>query len=200
MAGEDSGLNDRFFFLLQPDPLPETKLFTAVDFREGSIKTRQLIDKATKQGVYHFVDQTPLEEIARLYGNRTEIRAEKWALAFAIDLGRDEIDEDCVERAIALIRYEVATKKYMITFESRNEEALIQQKIMSALEKSKGILGKREIERKIHPGRYGTSRWEQAYKGLLIYGYIREEGDGTRSNPKITKMVRRLESIGDDDE
>lgn len=200
MAGEDSGLNDRFFFLLQPETLPETKLFTLVNTNEGVAKTRQLIDKAVAKGNYHFFDQSPFEEIARVHGNRTEIRAEKWALAFAIDLGKDEIDEDCVERAVLITKYEVAVKKYMKTFEARNEEALIQQKIMSLLEKSKGRMPKREMDRKIHPGRFGTTRFEMAYGGLIKYGYIREEGAGTRNEPKFIHMLRRLASIGEDDE
>ena len=42
-------------------------------------ETRQIIDKAVNQKEFMFTAPTLLQECAKLYGNRAEIRAEKWA-------------------------------------------------------------------------------------------------------------------------
>ena len=76
-----------------------------------------------------------------------EIRAEKWALYFAIDMGLDEIDEDCVARGIEMVKYEEAVEDYLMTFEAKNDESRIQQGVIRLLKKNEGTMVKREVER-----------------------------------------------------
>jgi hypothetical protein len=175
LAGSDTGLDDRFFFILQPETLPEPSIQTAVNTLLGSIETKKLVDKAVLQGTFAFEDTTLLKELVEIE-NRYATRAEKWALALAVDLGLNEIDNDCVERAVAIVKYEIAVKRYLKSYEATTREGQIQQEIRRTIELNKGTMSRRELMRKVHADRYGTSLWAQAYTGLLRAGIIREEG------------------------
>jgi Bifunctional DNA primase/polymerase, N-terminal len=196
LSGSTTGLDDRFFFLLQPEKLKVIEPFVHVNTMEAALVTRRLIDKAVKQAEYSIVDKSPLQATIEKIGNRAELRVEKFALAFAVDLGRDEIDEDCIERALALIKYEQSVKNWFKTFESTNKESGIQMELIHILQKNNGQMALRELERQIHAIRYGTTLWNISYRGLLQLGWIRETGKGVRSDPKIVTLLRTEE---DDD-
>jgi hypothetical protein len=188
------GMDDRFFFLLQPETLKPLELYTHVSTQQGAMQTRELIDKAISQGVYRISNQMPLQAIAKEIGNRSEIRAEKFALAFAVDLGLDEIDDDCVERAVALARYERAVKKYLGTGEADNKMAAIQLKLRRILERAPGgRLPIRDLLRKMNYNRYDTDTWGRIYTGLSKAGIIREEGAGTKESPKFVQLMVVIE-------
>lgn len=200
MAGGSSGLDERFFFLYQPEVLVELKPYIQVDqqkIQDSALQTRKLIDKAVKQGLYRITDMTPLEMKINKLGNRTEIRAEKLALYFAIDLGRDEIDEECVDRAIAICEYEIAVKKYLKTFETVTREGAIQNEMIQVLQRNGGSLEKRKFEKLVHPMRYGITIYTQCYVSLVRGGYITEYGNGTRGDPQMVVLLRAVE---DEDE
>lgn len=196
LAGADTGLNDRFFFVLQPEVLPAPKLQVYVNTVMGSIETKKLIDKAIQKGEYAFESTVPLEELVAIE-NRYANRAEKWALALAIDLGLEEIDGECVERAVAIVKYEIAVKSYLKSYESLTREGQIQQEIRRNLELAKGRLPKRDLLRQLNYDRYGTTLWNQAYYGLIKASIIREEGGGTRSNPAFVQLLQKREVFDD---
>ncbi len=198
LAGEDTGLDDRFTFLLQPENLPDTKIQEVVGFQEAALETKKLIDKAVNQKVYQFFDQTPFVEALKKYGTRAEIRAEKWALYFAIDMGLSEIDEDCVERGIALARYEAEVKKFLMTFESKNDESAIQQSVVRLLKKNKGKMESRDLERKLSVTRYGTTLWNRAFFGLVNAGYIAADGRGVKGDPRVIRLLRDMRFSDED--
>ena len=199
-AGEDTGLDDRFFFVLQPEPLPESRVWQFVNTNMGAIETKKLIDKAVLKGEYEFDDSgdTRMMELVQL-SNRYAARAEKWALAMAVDLGRDTIDSDCVERAAAIVKYEISVKKYLKSYEATTREGQIQQDVRRTLEMNKGRMTKRELLRALHADRHGTSLWNQAYGGLLKNYILREEGDGSRANPLCVQLLLKRD-LEDDDE
>jgi hypothetical protein len=197
LGAGDTGLEDRFTFILQPQELPARKIQTVVNFNEAALASRKLWDKAIAQGSFQFFDQTPLQRILEVYGTRQEIRAEKWALYFAIDLGLTEIDEDCVERGIAMVVYEEAVKKYLDGFEANNEEATIQNNVIRLLKKNKGTMFARDIERKLNSSRYGTFVWSRAFYGLEKNKYIWVNGAGTKGNPRIVKLLRDMKRNDD---
>jgi hypothetical protein len=194
LAGSDTGLDDRFTFVLQPKPLPERRLYKVVNVMQGAIKTRQLADKAVAQGVFEFDNMNDERLIAlNNIDNRYAIRAEKWALGLAVDLGLSTIDEDCIERATAIVHYEIACKKFLKAYEATTKEGGIQQEVRRKLEQNTGLLPKRDLERKMHSSRYGTSLWGSAYKGLIVHGIIREEGTGTKGDPIVVRLLRASE-------
>ena len=109
---------------------------------EAAKVTKSLMERAVNKGTYSFFDQTPFIKFLDECGedDRIQIRAEKWALYFAIDLGLDEIDEDCVARGIEMSRYEIAVKSYLKMMESKSELAALQQDMVRKLNYSKGVM------------------------------------------------------------
>ena len=199
LAGEDTGLNDRFTWVLEPKTLPELKLENKINYMEAALATRRVIDAAVNKGTYQFFDKTPLQRILEVYGNRTAARAEKWALYFAIDLQLEEIDEDCVARGIEMVKYEESVKDYLLTFEAKNDEAAIQQGTLRLLKKNGGVMNKNDVIRTLSYDKYGISVWRKAYYALLTEGYIIEEGKGVKGDPRTIRMIRDMQFGGRDD-
>lgn len=197
MSGSTSGLNDRFFFLYQPEDFKPVIPPISVNCQDGALVTRQRIDAAVKQGVYRITDSSPLAK--RMVGsdsleNRQEIRAEKFALFFAVDMGFDEITEECIERGLALVEYERAVKRKLRPSEAVNKEAALQNEIVDfLLGYPGGVVAEREIIRHLHPERYGTSLWGVSFTGLIKSGQIKLSGTGKKSDPKMVVLLRAPE-------
>jgi hypothetical protein len=184
------GNDERFMYVYQPEILPKATPQVLVDTKPGSSLTRQRIDKAIKKGVYSIDgDMTRLEHLSEI-NNRVEQRAEKWALALAIDLGKDTIDDDVLERAYYIAKYELAVKKYLHIPESTTREASIQNEIIQLLQRNGGSVLVRDLNRVMHPERHGTSLWFQVYNGLIRGGWIAEDGDGTKGSPRQVILLR----------
>lgn len=199
LASGAEGLDDRFTFILQPEELPAKTPFVNVSVAKNSLRTRALIDRAVNKREFQFFDQTPLQNALEWMSDRDEIRAEKYALYFAVDLGLDgEIDEDCVERAIALVRYEKAVKRYLRTSDADSKTAAIQMKLRTTLERAGGRMGLRELERKMNAHRYDTFTWGNVYGGLKKALIVREEGTGKPGDPLMVQTLRVMDE-GDDD-
>lgn len=199
LAGEDTGLNDRFTWVLEPKNLPPLKLEHAVNYNEAALATRKVIDVAVTKGTYQFFDKTPLQRILEVYGNRTAARAEKWALYFAIDLGLDEVDEDCVARGIEIVKYEESVKDYLMTFEAKNDESAIQQGVVRLLKKNGGTMEKRDVERALKANKYGLSVWRKSFYALVQEGFIVIEGKGCKGDPCVVRMTRDMTFGSQDD-
>lgn len=192
LAGEDTGLNDRFTWILEPRELPRKRLEQVVNYNEAALMTRKLIDKAVEKKTFHFFDKSPLQKTLEMYDNRAAARAEKWALYFAIDLGLQEIDEDCVERGIEMVKYEYAVKDYLEVFEAKNDESAIQQGVLRTLRKNGGAMEKRDLERAVSSYKFGLSVWNKAYFALVNSGYVVEEGKGCKGSPRVARMLRDM--------
>jgi hypothetical protein len=201
LCGSGSGLNDRASFLLQPEVLKKPVPFTAVNTAAGAIETRKRIDRAIEIGTFPVEDSSPFVDFLAELGpnqDRTEIRAEKYSLWFAVDLGRDCVDLDCVERGIALARYEQAVKKRLRPYEAENRDAMVQQKIIEVLENGLGSVPLRELEHKVHAERLGTDVWSRAFGGLVKSGRIRQHWSGKYHDPKVIQLLRVSDNDDDD--
>jgi Bifunctional DNA primase/polymerase, N-terminal/Primase C terminal 1 (PriCT-1) len=173
MTGKSSGLDDRFMFILQPAQLPELTPKSDINTVKGAMLTKERIMAAVLQKTYIMEDSTALDAKISVLGNRTEIRAEKWALYFAIDLGKQSIDESCVERGIAIAEYEKAVKKYLRTPEAETKIAAAQLKFRKLLEnKFNGLATERDMERAMNYTRFGTEGWYRIYEGLKKAGIV----------------------------
>jgi hypothetical protein len=191
------GNDERFMYLLQPEVLPKSVPQMLVNTKDRSAETRKRIDKAIQKGVYSIDgDMTRLEHLSEI-NNRVEQRCEKWALALCVDLGRDSIDDDILERAHAICKYELAVKKYLFIPETTTREGGIQAEILQLLQRSGGSIMERDLHRIMHPERHGTSLWWQVYSGLIRGGWIIEDGQGTRGSPKQIILLRVPESEED---
>jgi hypothetical protein len=189
LAGASSGLDDRFFFLFQPEVFKKRTPQVDVDVQNGAVETSKLVNRAIEQKMFRITDMTALQNL-NADTNRTEVRVQKFALGFAIDLGKDEIDEDCIERAIALIEYEQHVKKYVSTFEAFTKEGQIQSEIIHHLRTSKGKMLVKEINKRMRPEKYGTFLWSSAYSGLIRHGWMVEAGSGDKGDPKYLVLLR----------
>jgi len=191
LTGKSTGLDDRFIFLLQPQTLPELTPKLDVNTVAGAMVTMARITKAVDQQVYAIDDVVPLENKIGVLGNRAELRAEKWALYFAVDLGRDSVDEECVSRGIALAEYEKAVKKYLGSPEAETRIAAAQIKFRRTLErKFDGRAGVREMERAMSSHRYGTEGWYRIYEGLKKAGIVAEiKGTGYHDRAEVVVRV-----------
>lgn len=196
LAGSDTGLDDRFFFVYQPPVLPTPSLKTYVNTVAGSIQTKRYIDKALVQAEFTIADpHDPRLQALVAVENRYADRAIRWALALAVDRGLDTIDEDCIERACDIVKYERQVKDYVKCYESLTREGQIQQEIRRQLEMNKGQMLRRDLERILHAERWGTTMWMQSYAGLVKYNIIREKGSGTRNDPIWAVVLRKRDPM-----
>jgi hypothetical protein len=191
-AGDDTGLNERFTWVMEPKELPPHKIPPMISFAEGALQTRKVMERAVEKRRYDFFDKTPLLRISEIYGDRAEIRAEKWALYFAIDLGLEEIDEDCVARGIEMVKYEHAVSEYQKTFEANNDDAKIQQGVVRRLKMNGGRMAKTQLKDKMNANKYGGYVWDRAYRWLVDNRYVRHEGRGTKGDPVVVVLVRDM--------
>jgi hypothetical protein len=199
LSGASTGLDDRFFFLYQPEVLNEPSVQTTVSMADGALETRKLIDIAIKQGTFRITDDSPLAHKmkTRSIDNREGIRVMKFALGFAIDMGKTEIDEECIERGLALVKYEKDVKKYLAPFEASSIQGAIQMELITLLKKNKGRILYRDMNRAMHPERMGTDVWNRAYGGLITMGYIKVTGAGLKSDPTMVVLMRAPEEDED---
>jgi len=201
LTDADSGWDNRFVFILEPKEMPEPSLMQGADWRTNAVKTRMLIDKALNQAEFAYDDiQSPaMHELVKT-DNRLAARAEKWAVAFAIDLGRTSIDDDCIERAVALVKYEVAVKKFHRVHAAVTKEGRIQQDIRRVLEaQPKARIQKRDLLKACKANQYGTTLWGMSYGGLIKNGIIREDGTGVKLDPVIVRVLVPLDTEDDDE-
>jgi len=195
LASGREGMDDRFSFLYQPENLVPLTPQRFVNTVPGSVETQKRIAKAVLQGEYEIEDSVPLEMRIGELGNRGEIRAEKYALAFAVDLGRDSIDEECISRGLALVEYEKDVKRYLGgSDESMDKLAAAQNKYCRMLQRQpQGIMSKFEAERAMNYQRYGTELWSRVVTGLERSKRI-VVLPGRRKNSPIVRLLRIMES------
>ena len=192
LGGADSGLDQRFTFVLQPEVLPAPELEKFADYNDAARITRQRIEAAVNRREFNFFDTTPFKRILEVHGSRIQIRAEKWALYFAIDMGLSEIDEDCVYRGIEMAKYEHAAEKYMEKYEALNDDSHIQQGILKQLRRRKGEMRLIELQENMHAWEYGLYIWNRSFSLLVTSGYIAVSGNGRKGSPKMVHMLRDM--------
>jgi hypothetical protein len=187
ISGLSSGLDDRMVFVLH-DGSQKTGKNTKIDLTKA-IETRMRIDKAIDSRVFRFEDpETADAMFSGLNGNlRSENRAKAFALFFAVDLGKEEIDGICCERGIALANYAYQLNKYLEPVEADNPEARLECLIVSTLRKHKGMMSRRELKRFMHSDRYGERMWEGSYSRLIRSRLI--EWNEKSDSGQVTAMV-----------
>jgi len=198
IVASSNGMDERFFYLYQPEVLPDMQPYKYVNCSMAAAETKRLIDKAVMKGVYHFADEyQPKLNALSAINNRLEHRAEKWALFFAVDLGRDEIDDECVERAEALCKYEQAAKEYLSVPETTTFEGQLQSEIIGLLQRGGGKVTMRQLGNSMKPEKHGTTVWKKVFNGLIDNGWTKETGTGKTGDPKSLVLMRNPDN--DDD-
>jgi hypothetical protein len=186
------GMDERWFYLYQPDPKtwPVNKAQRYVNTVVGAQATKKRIDQAIMQGVFEIDDFWDVLDEMSAVNNRMAIRVAKLALYFAVDLGKTVIDDDCLARAAAVSQYDLAVKAYLQVPEATTLEGQVQSEIINFLVRHEGRVTHRELNRRMHPERYGTSLWNKVYQGLIHSGWTVEQGTGKTNDPKTLVLLR----------
>jgi hypothetical protein len=166
-GNESTGLEDRSFFLLEPQvKKPQTSRIDVPFTSAGLSKTRSRVDAALEQRTLSAGSWQLFDDVIGRLTIRAEVRAEIFALGFAVDLGRSEVDDDCKRRGIALAEYDLATKHYLRPIEADTPQGATQQEILRTLEHAGGQMPYRQLCQEMNYMRIGTTLWDKAFLGL----------------------------------
>lgn len=190
----DSGWKSRFFFVLQPEEFKDITGEVYVDTANGAVLTRKRMNAAMQQKTFEITNPQMIAAKIKELGLKPRYikLVEKMALYFAIDRGFTEIEESCIERAVALVKYGMEVKNYFPTYESKNKEASLQQKITNKLMQKGGSMGLRDLETALHKKRHGTTEWYRAFQGLIIDGQVQVVGKGEKGDQKEVILLQEL--------
>ena len=100
------------------------------------------------------------------------------------------IDDDCLERAAAVAQFDLAVKDYLRVPEAATMEGQLQSEIINFLTRNQGRVTHTELNRRMHPERYGTTLWNKVYLGLLHGRWTMEQGTGKKNDPKSLVLMR----------
>jgi len=190
-----NGLEDRATLILQPKVLKDiTPRVYVPPTMEAIAEEKRLLNKAIEQKSFVVEDDGQIDLFTFKYGNRPEARVREWALAFAVQMGKSVVDSGCIERGIALETYNIQVKKFLNVREAETREAVIQNHIIQLLMQNEGVIPMRDLNRRMHPDRYGTALWYSCYAGLIKSGWTAEVGTGVPGDPKRLVLLQVPES------
>jgi hypothetical protein len=200
LTKEESGLADRMFFLLTPEKPKSLVPEKQVNYLEGLMVTKNRIEAAVKRQKFTICDDffgdvyDIAAEMAAQFGDpRSMNLVYKLSLYFAVDLGRESIDLECIERAIDLVKYRNRAIAHVPPIEARNEEALMQKEIVHVLRQHRGKMTFRELARECHYQDYGVQKWRRfGFDPLVVAGevFVKEE-PGRRGQKKNMVCLRK---------
>lgn len=204
LAGIVSGLEDRMFFIVSPEkPKP------AVPFHDpllvpGAAETRKRIDAAIVKKEYEFEDPGYFTKQVAGMDPRSMSLVMKFALFLTIDMGLDKIDDDVIERALALVEYRNQVSTFLEPIEADNQQGRLQKEIIRELKQNGGQMSYRNLCLNLDYSRYGIDVWNRAYRTMLPYGIdegiICEWQAQTTTGKRSTRMVGLIKFEDDEAE
>jgi hypothetical protein len=189
LAGMSSGLGDRLFFVISPEKPKPAGPYSTPDYREGALKTKKLIDEAINQRTFQIEEPEMYARRVKGMDPRSMDMVLKLALILAVDLGLKIIDDDCVDRARALVDYRNQAAAYLEPIEADNVEGRLQKEVLRELRQNRGKLSYRELCRNLDFGRYGMRLWRAVYHGLVNHGDVVEFQECRTPGKRATRMV-----------
>lgn len=191
IAEMSSGLEDRMIFVVGPDKPKPAAPFVNPPL-DGALRTRQFIEAAIQQKTFQFADTKGYAGAVAGLDPRSMELVQKLALYFAVDLGRTEIDSDCVRRARALVDYRNQAREFVAPIEADNVEGRLQKEVIRELRQHGGKMPHRDLCRNLDYARYGTSVWRKAFYGLVNDGTIAQFQESRTPGKRKTEMVGLL--------
>ncbi len=193
IAGMSSGLEDRMFFVVSPkDPRPTTP-YMDPDFSKTAMKMKMVVDKAMTKKQFQFEDFGAFADRVKGMDPRSMTLVQNLAVAFAILLEYDTIEDDSIERALALVDYRNRATRFLEPIEADNLQGRLQKEIIRELRQNSGRMRHRDLERNLDIKRYGMDVWNRAYKTMLPQGNdegtIMEWREETTPGKRATRMV-----------
>jgi hypothetical protein len=189
LAGISSGLEDRMFFVVSPEKPKPAAPYQDPNYVERAVRTRQLVDKAINQGKFEF--ESPETFAKKVVGMdpRSIDLAQKLAVYFAIDTGASVIDDEHVERAIALVNYRNQAAAFLSPIEADSKEGRLQKEIIRELQQNCGKMSYRALCKNLDYQRYGMFEWDRAYKGLIRAEIVCEFFESRTPGKRDTRMT-----------
>jgi hypothetical protein len=181
IAGVVSGLEDRMFFVVSPEKPKNASIYHLPSLEEAAKNTKSVIEAALLKGKYQFESFEEVEKLVSGMNPRTMQMLFALSLYFAVDLQREKIDSDCLQRAKALVDFRDQGLKFLAPIEADNEQGRLQQEILRELRQNKGKMPYRELCQELNAGRVGTERWKSSYWGLVGEKYIADFKEKTAS-------------------
>ena len=193
LAGIASGLEDRMFFVVSPEKPKPTVMYQDPLFVEGSVETKKRIDAALAKKEYEFEDPAHFaSKVAGLDPRSMEL-VTNLALLLTIDMGKDMIDDDVIDRALALVAYRNEAAAFLAPIEADNQQGRLQKEIIRELRQHRGKMSYRQLCLNLDYSRYGIDVWNRAYKTMLPYGndegIICEWQEQTTAGKRATRVV-----------
>ena len=155
----------------------------------GAKVTRELVDRAVVQRRFKIDDPMFKEHIAGIDEPRSLDLLFKLALYFAVDLGLTVVDDDCMERARALVDYRNQAAKFLEPIEAENQEGRLMMEILRELRQNGGRMSYRDLCRDMEYNRCGRL-WE------IAYGLLEKRGDIVYFQEQRTLGKRKTGMVG----
>jgi len=190
LAGISSGIKDRMFFVVSPEKPRQLIPYRDPLFR-GALKTKELIDRAIAQGKFRLDDPLWEHHIAGIDDPRSLDLLVKLSLYFAVDLGTMVVDDDCVERARALVDYRNQAAKFLEPIEAENQEGRLMKEILRELKQNGGRMSYRDLCLNLDYSRHGRL-WNTAYDLLKSNSH----GDVVEFMERRTAGKRKTRIVG----
>jgi RepB DNA-primase from phage plasmid/Primase C terminal 1 (PriCT-1) len=191
IAGAVSGMEDRMFFVISPEKSKCAGSYSTPQTKEAAKRTFELIEKALLKATYHFASYEEVQSLVYGMNPRTMQMLFALALYFAIDLNREKIDAECLQRAKQLVDFRDQAISFLAPIEADNEQGRMQQEITRELRQHRGKMKYRDLCRDLNANRFGSDRWRAGYKGLVGEGIIADWEEKTKSGQK-TRMTALL--------
>ena len=104
-----------------------------VDVSAGAARTNELIEAAIRKKTYLVDNAAQRSQMQGITESRALSLLLKFAFGFAVDLGRERIDDDCFKRARALVDYRAQAMRYLNPIEAETRQGLLQQRMVGLL-------------------------------------------------------------------
>jgi hypothetical protein len=131
-----------------------------------------------------------------VFERRLDTYGHRLMLLLAVSAGRTVIDEDIVERVVALLRYQLELRRECDPVDADNTIAVLEERIRRSL--ARGALRGRDLKRRCSYHRAGLWAWDQAVSNLRKAGEIVHEvkpdlfwltAAGRESGPSVSTFV-----------
>lgn len=190
LAGISSGLEDRMFFVVSPkEPKPTTPYSDPIFAEGGSVRTRQLFDNAIQQGVFEFESPEWFAKKVSGMDPRSMDLVQKLSLYFCVDMGDTVINDEHVDRALALVAYRNQAALFLAPIEARDDGARMQKEILRELRQHRGKMRYRDLCRALDYTSVEVWKWNRIFQGLINEGLIFNFEEQTTPGKRPTRMT-----------
>jgi hypothetical protein len=113
----------------------------------------------------------------------------KLALYFAVDMGASVIENEHVDRALALVKYRNQAAAFLAPIEAVDEGGRLQKEILRELRQNKGKMRYRDLCRALDYSSMELFKWNRIFNGLIGAGLVHDFTEATTAGKRETRMI-----------